>query len=74
MNVVEGQRIKIGAATGDRERFRGRAGEVVKLQRRKPGLRPDTFVQVRVEGHRVLRMFWEHELAENETCRATEGG
>ena len=61
MQLVEGKRVLVEGATGDRERFNGRRGELVELRPRfRPDDEPFAFVRldgrgnVRGRGHRVF--------------------
>ena len=70
MQLAEGKRVLIEGATGDRERFNGRGGELVELRpRRHPGAEP--FALVRLDGRgnvrgRGYRVFLPRELRVDE--------
>jgi hypothetical protein len=57
-----GDRVEARNTTGDRKRFEGRLGEVVRIQqRRKPD--QDPFVHVWFDGARRSSVLWSNELA-----------
>lgn len=60
-----GRRIEVGAAKGDRERFRGRRGRVAREQPRRARLArgvPEAYIHVILDGTRESRVFLPHEL------------
>ncbi len=62
MSIVPGQRVKIGAAKGDRERYQGRSGELLRLQKSRILVQRGTYAHVLLDGSERSRVFWTHEL------------
>ncbi len=62
MNMELGQRVEVGEAKGDRERFRGRHGCIVRLQPRPLRSCPEPWPHVLLDGAKRSRVFFSHEL------------
>ena len=58
--IQEHQRVRIGEAKGGRQKFRGRTGEVVKIQESR--WFDGTYVHVLLDGRQRSRVFWAREL------------
>lgn len=61
------QRVRVQDAKGDRRRFEGRSGRIVKVQSRLK-LKEPPFVHVRLDGASRSHVFLAHELI-NETAQ-----
>lgn len=61
MELIEGQRVKVEGATGDRRRFEGRVGVVVRVQERLFSA-ATPLVHVRLDGLKRSYVLWPREL------------
>lgn len=67
MELIEGQRVKVEGATGDRRRFEGRVGVVVRVQdvvrvQERLFSAATPLVHVRLDGLKRSYVLWPREL------------